>query len=155
MNYSSGSLNVWESWESCHYSRLIRSEDSMEFLKLETVSKNRVGAGSYRAPCPWPMSLYNSHGKTFTKAITSPQIHPCEVPMFSHFVFRYHSMVSISGGGQEGLREKLTSTVSWDTGAILSACRQKPNAETQAIQSDGLDKESQKENSWARTLQAF
>lgn len=93
------------------------------------------------------MSLYNSHGKIFTKAITSPQIHLYEVPMFSHFVFRYHSMVSISGGGQEGLREKLTSTVSRDTGATLSACRQKPNAETQAIQSDGLDKESQKENS--------
>lgn len=56
-------------------------------------------------------------------------------------------MVSISGGGQEWLRGKLTGTVSRDTGATLPACHQKLNAETQAIQSDGLDKEPQKENS--------
>lgn len=92
-------------------------------------------------------SWYNSHDKTFTKAITSPQIHLCEVPMFLHFVLRYHSMVSISGGGPKWLRGKLTGTVSQDSGATLSACHRKPNAETQAIQSDGLDEESQKENS--------
>lgn len=37
-------------------------------------------------------------------------------------------------------KEKLTGTVSRDSGATLSACHQKPNAETQAIQSDGMDK---------------
>ena len=98
-----------ESWEFCNYNRLIRSEGSMELPKLETVSKNRVGVGSYRTLCPWPMCLAwvvgISHNKIFTKAMTRPQIHLYEVLLFLHLVFRYLSMVSISEGGQEWLRE--------------------------------------------------
>lgn len=86
---------------------------------------------------------YNSHGKTFTKEMTSPQIRLCEVPMFLHLVFglyiwRWARMA----------KGKLIGTVSKTQELYtLPACHQKPNAETQAIQSDGLDKEYQKENS--------